>query len=330
MVGVRYSPGAGAGFSGLVTCGSVWACPVCSAKILARRSLEIGAGLLTWEAAGGSLVMGTFTMRHHRGDSVESEWDALQRAWRSVIGSRVWSKWLSRLGSPGLVRVVEVTFGSNGWHVHLHFVLCVDGSASDELVASFGAWVTSKWTRALAAAGFPGSLDRAQDVHRVDSIRAASELGEYLAKSTAYGAADSLGRELMGQWSKDVRSVHSTVPAWWLAEQFGEDGEVELLDLWLEYERASKGRRQCTWTQGLRDVLGIGVESTDEEIAGEVVGDRDLVWITAAGWEAAWRSHLPTCNILQAVEAGGDAGLRAYLDQNGIEYTEVVSSGEAH
>ena len=72
VVGVRYSPGIGAGFSGLVTCGSVWACPVCSAKILARRSLELGAGLLAWEAAGGRLVMGTLTMRHHRGHRLAS------------------------------------------------------------------------------------------------------------------------------------------------------------------------------------------------------------------------------------------------------------------
>ena len=30
-----------AGFSGLATCGSVWACPVCSAKIATRRAEEL-------------------------------------------------------------------------------------------------------------------------------------------------------------------------------------------------------------------------------------------------------------------------------------------------
>src|SRR4051794_3614642 len=60
VVGVRWGGGGtGAGFSGLATCGSVWACPVDSAKIMARRSLEIGAGLLTWENRGGRLLMGT-------------------------------------------------------------------------------------------------------------------------------------------------------------------------------------------------------------------------------------------------------------------------------
>jgi hypothetical protein len=296
---------------------------VCSAKILARRSLEIGVGLLTWENAGGSLVMGTLTMRHHKGHGIVQEWDSLQAAWNSILRSKVWKKWLRRLGSPGLVRVAEVTYGANGWHVHLHFVLCVDSSSSTQLVEAFGSWIAAKWSRGLEAAGMPGALQLGQDVHLVEGIKAASELGEYLAKSTAYGAAESLGRELMGQWSKGARGVHGTAPAWSIAEAFGETGEVEMLDLWHEYERGSKGRRQCTWSRGLRDLLGIGTESTDEEIAEEVQGDADLVQITAAGWESAWRSAAPTSRILQAVEEGGVIGLRAYLDRQGIEYQEV-------
>ncbi|WP_285250871.1 hypothetical protein [Pseudarthrobacter sp. fls2-241-R2A-168] len=32
-----------AGFSGMATCGSTWACPVCSAKIAATRALDLAA-----------------------------------------------------------------------------------------------------------------------------------------------------------------------------------------------------------------------------------------------------------------------------------------------
>jgi hypothetical protein len=324
FVGVRHSPGHGAGFSGLVTCGSVWACPVCSAKILARRSLELGVGLLSWENSGGQLVMGTLTMRHNRGHSLVQEWDALAKSWDSILRSRVWKKWLTRLGSPGLIRVVEVTYGENGWHVHLHFVLLVADSVFADSVDAFGSWVTAKWSRGLEASGMPGALSAGQDVHMVEGVTAASELGEYLAKSTAYGVADSLGRELMGSWSKEARGFHSTVPAWRIAEEFGQTGEAILLDRWSEYERGSKGRRQSTWSRGLRDLLGLNDEKSDEEIAEEVHGDEDLVRITAAGWETAWRSHVPTCRILAAVETGGTAGLRAYLTDNGIEFTEVA------
>ncbi|WP_143510667.1 hypothetical protein [Pseudonocardia sp. Ae717_Ps2] len=42
-----------AGFGGLATCGSVWACPVCSAKISARRSKDLEQ-LINWNADRGA------------------------------------------------------------------------------------------------------------------------------------------------------------------------------------------------------------------------------------------------------------------------------------
>ena len=42
-VGVKFDTASGAGFSGLHTCGSAWACPVCSAKIQQQRASDLGA-----------------------------------------------------------------------------------------------------------------------------------------------------------------------------------------------------------------------------------------------------------------------------------------------
>jgi hypothetical protein len=302
----------------------VHACPVDSAKIMARRSIEIGAGLLTWEGRGGRLVMGTLTMRHHAGHSLATEWDALRDAWTAVGKSRVWRKWLARLGSPGLVRVVEVTYSwDNGWHVHLHFVLLVGGEVQAADVDAFRVWLLAKWARSLAAAGMPGALERGQDVHLVDGVAAAVELGKYLAKSTAYGAAESLGRELMGAWSKSARGGFGTDPAWRLAEDFFATGDRAALDKWHEYERGSKGRRQCTWSRGLRELLALGVEKSDEEIAAEEAGDRDLLRISPAGWAAVLAAPWPPSRILEAAEVGGVGGLRDFLLANGIGFVEA-------
>jgi len=327
-VGVRRGAN-GAGFSGLASCGSVWACPVCSAKILARRSLEIGAGLLTWEGRGGRLVMGTLTMRHHRGHSLAAEFDALLRAWGSVNCSKVWKRWLVRLGSPGLVRVTEVTFGwDNGWHVHLHFVLLVGGEVQAADVESFTAWLVPKWARALEVAGMPGALEQGQDVHLIDGVAAAVELGDYLAKSTAYGAADSLGRELMGVWSKSARGGYGTEPAWRLAEDFGATGDKELLDLWHEYERGSKGRRQMAWSRGLRELLALGSESTDEQLAAEAEGDSDLLLLSGDGWASVLAQPWPASRLLDVLEEGGMPALRALLDEHGIGYLVTEAGRE--
>lgn len=324
FVGVRCA-GETSGFSGLQSCGSVWACPVCSAKIAARRSLELGCGMLSWENSGGRLFMGTLTMRHHKGHRLAQEWDALGRAWKNVIKTRVWKKWLDRLGSPGLVRVVEVTYGDrNGWHVHLHFVLLVAGDQTG-LLQDFRSWLVGKWARAIEAEGFPGALEVGQDVRLVEGVDAAADLGQYLAKSTAYGAAEQLGRELMGSWTKGARGDWSTVPAWRIAEAFQATGEVDYLDLWHEYEKGSKGRRQCTWSRGLRDQLVLDPEKTDEEVAAEEIGTEDLIRLDRFAWKAVLALPWPTSHLLDVVEKKGLEGLKAFLSANGILYTEVGS-----
>lgn len=327
VVGVRYSEGNGAGFSGLTTCGSVWVCPVCSAKILARRSVETGVLLLGWENQGGRLVLGTLTMRHHRGHGLAQEWDALQKAWKSVTSSKVWQKWKARTGSPGFVKVVEISYGQNGWHVHIHFVLLVGPEVVEGDVAELAGWLFPKWQRALDRAGMSGALNLGQDLRLADGLEAAEQFGEYLTKQTAYGTAESLGRELFGSWTKSARSWSRTVSHWSLAEGFFETGDLELLRLWHEVEVASHGRRQFSMAKGLRELMALGPEKSDEEIAQEEAGDRDLVQITRAGWAAVMRASrrgdwLPS-RILEVIEERGVDGLCRWLEAEGIEHMEV-------
>lgn len=320
-VGVRSGSGS-SGFSGLQHCGSVWACPCCSAVVSARRSVEIGCGLLAWERMGGRLLMGTLTMRHHRGHRLASEWDALASAWDSVIRSQVWKRWKDRLGMVGNLRVVEVTDGDNGWHAHLHLVLLIGGDAEAlELVNEFTSWLLSKWARALEKRGFPGALDVGQDVHLVEGIEAAAQVGEYLSKASAYGTSESVGRELLGSWTKGARGTWSTVPAWRLAEQFAATGEADLLDRWHEYEKASKGRRQVTWSRGLRDLLDLDAELSDEAVAAEEVGTVDLLRLDKHAWAMVLAQPWPTSRLLDVLDKRGLSGLRAFLDANGILYT---------
>ena len=65
---VRMTPGSSgsscrAGFAGLATCGSVWACPVCAAKVAAERAGELGAVLTAAGEAGHQVAMVTLTVR---------------------------------------------------------------------------------------------------------------------------------------------------------------------------------------------------------------------------------------------------------------------------
>ncbi|WP_328302132.1 hypothetical protein [Actinomycetospora sp. NBC_00405] len=52
-----------AGYSGLASCGSVWACPQCAAKIATRRADELSKVMRAVDEAGGSAFLLTLPMR---------------------------------------------------------------------------------------------------------------------------------------------------------------------------------------------------------------------------------------------------------------------------
>ena len=65
-IGTIHSTGGVSHFGGVETCGSVWMCPVCAAKVTEGRKEDIDAVLSTHNRAGGVAYMATLTIPHHR------------------------------------------------------------------------------------------------------------------------------------------------------------------------------------------------------------------------------------------------------------------------
>ena len=107
-VEVRRGDGSAA-YAGLVTCGSVWMCPVCSSKIARERAEEL-TRLMEWNTArGGSVALMTLTMRHFRGQRLRELRRALTKAWAHVTASRGWKHARKQAGMDGYVRATEAT-----------------------------------------------------------------------------------------------------------------------------------------------------------------------------------------------------------------------------
>lgn len=302
------------GYAGVCTCGSVWACPVCSSKVMARRALEIGSAVASWQMSGGSVVFLTLTMRHHRGQRLADLWNALSGAWNRVTGGAQWLKDKDQFGIAGWLRVVEVTDGTNGWHVHVHALVFVKGQDVD--VSKLHRRMFGRWERALVRAGLARPLLIAQDAHMVTGPGDAA-LASYFTK--AVDGAHRIGLELTQNQTKQARQRHGTVPTWSLLDEVEATGDV---GRWEEWEQGSKGRRQMTWSKGLRELLGLRREESDDEIASEEVGssDDDLVKITAAGWDDLCRTPADLGRLLDATCKGGLSAARAFLDARGISY----------
>ena len=327
QVGVRRTEDGIVGLAGLATCGSVWVCPVCNAKIMSRRALEIGAAVTTWESRGGRVGFVTMTMRHNAEQSLSLLWDSLAYGWGKVTAGSQWIKDKDRFGIEGWVRVVEVTrTWANGWHVHVHaLVFLAPGKGEDDLQQLHGR-MFGRWSRALQRRGLDAPLMLGQDARLVDGA-ADERIAEYLTKSRD-DATYRIGLEMVHSQSKIARSSFSSMTPWellTLVDEATDEAEfLRALAAWHEWEEGSHGRRQIGWSKGLRDLLGLSVEKTDEEISEEVAGQESdtVVYITRTGWASLTRNPVLIGTMLDTLETLGADALRAFLDTHHIEYED--------
>lgn len=296
-----------AGYAGLTTCGSVWACPECSAKISARRATELDK-LITWNAErGGSVGLLTLTMQHHSGHRLRALRRGLTKAWRHVTGSRGWKEAKKDIGMDGYVRAIEATHGEHGWHLHIHALLIFDGPVSTEMVQVLADEVWACWSTGLAREGFSAIKEHAVDVRVGD--HALERLGKYINKIVF----EAVG----GRWKKG--RAGGRTPFEILANGL-ETGLADDLELWLDWEQGSKGMRQLTWSRGLKGRVGVDVK-TDEEVAAESDSGTTVATLPAR----TWRQVYPVAEqLLAAAEQGGARSVYLWLDARGLPFDAHV------
>jgi hypothetical protein len=275
----------GAGYAGLTTCGSVWACPRCSAQIWARRADELDQGVRAWDASGGKVAMVTLTMRHDATQPLDELWDALSKAWAAASGNyRGARDAIATAGGAGWARVVEATHGANGWHLHVHALMFVDQDADvDELgAAMFAAWASRLVGLGMSA---PIATSGGLDVRTMDLSESAGEVARYVSKAT-YEATAAVVGELAGQHGK--RAGRGNRRPWDVLRELGEHGRDHDAAIWREWEQASKGRRAIGWKRGTRELLRIGPELADEDLADDLAADVEQLELVARIVKTDW------------------------------------------
>ena len=292
-------------FAGLQTCGSVWACPLCSAKVLAGRADELVRVLDAWTERGGRVVMVALTMRHHQGQRLSDLWGGLSEAWRGATGSRAARRALADLA--GWVRRTESTVGANGWHLHVHALLFVPADTTDAEAQALGQTMFAGWLRRLVSLGFgaPVAEDGGLDVKLLDLSEAVGAVADYVAKGTyretPQSSADA-ALELAGPAKRGRRENRATMQ---LLADLARDGLTEDAELWHEWEQASRGRRAFEWSRnGFRAVMLAGAEEhSDEELAAETDhGGERVCELAPAQWSAIARDRRLPVLLLELVE----------------------------
>ncbi len=314
-VSVMQSPGVGrAHFKGLMCCGSVWTCPVCGSKISERRRVELSEALDQHPELTPILV--AFTFAHERGDKLGDLVDFLNDGLRRTRSGRPWGRIRDQFQLVGSVSALEVTWGqTNGWHPHRH-VLFFSTLPADQIdVADLRERLSARFGAMLARRGRYVS-----SIYGVDVRMGPEVAGDYVAKGTGWG----LEHEIAKAGSKKARAGCSP---WELLERY-DGGDAWAGRLFVEYAAAVKGRRQLSWSRGLRDRLGVGAERPDQELAEEEREPAvEVCRLTWAEFKELVRQR-KRAQLLAVADAGRPEWVQGYLVGLGIREPECVGAGE--
>lgn len=326
QVAIKVTAGEGgrsAGYAGLQHCGSVWACPVCSAQIVRQRSELLAEVIRRWHDRGGRAVMVTLTVRHDRQQTLAQVWDAVGKGWAAATTGAAWKDWGDRLGVPSArgghkihyTRVTETTVSnSNGWHVHVHALLFVqDVPGVEATVQQLAADMWRRWDRAVQRAGLSGGSYAQCEAHLITGdLDAAGAVSKYFNKATL---------ELTGGQFKQSRAGHyapfellrALSDHWAGVESQHSEAELRRMLLWWqEWEQTSSGRRQIGWSHGLLDLLHIDRDEwlpTDEQIVDDNQLDGEQVLLLTGD---QWRRVVArggALSLLEAFERSQSAGV---------------------
>lgn len=242
---VRHAAGTGAYLSGVAWCGSTCLCPRCAPVILSRRGQEIDRICRVVHANGGTVLLVTFTCRHHRWDKAADLVPIMTGAFGKVLGGRAWAGDTGKersarleagkpcrgnrgeLGYLGLSRVMGLTWSDvNGHHPHIHGALCFDRQLSEEEIDEFELWLFRRWNDHLKEVTgrtvVPGRGVDVREWHREVAPVTGPDGQETSGTGEGYGPAWyltkighgwSVGAELTGSHVKEAKGPVSMNPA---------------------------------------------------------------------------------------------------------------------
>ena len=305
QVEIRIKDGS-AYYCGLETCGNVWLCPVCSAKIHHRRAAELREALERLGQQGHAATLVTITVPHDLDDKLAMLVDAQRNAWKHITQGAAWQRLKRRLGIAGHMIALEFTWGDDsGWHPHHHVLLVHDQDLDAAAITQLHAHIHSR----LAAACRDHALREPNQLHgvRIDPNVSAIAAGTYIAKGGDWTPAEEMTRG-------DLKTSRtgSRTPLQILADYY-QAGDIRDRDLWREYSRVTKGLAAVRWSRGVHTtILGSATQRTDEQLAAEDVGGNLLASIQSLTWSRVRAARIEH-SLLVAAEFGGLANVNRLL-----------------
>lgn len=275
-----------ASYSGLQTCGSVWACPVCAQKVANKRRLEMQRLIERHLATGGDALMITRTFPHTRFDSLKDSIASFQNAETRFRSGKGYKLPFQEVGFVGSVKALEVTYGKNGWHPHVHEIILTEKKVSPAEHGLLVSKLWPRWQRFCVKVGLPSpSAEHGLTIQKADKAAA------YVSK---WGIEDEMTKGHIKQGKGESCTPFDFLRVGLLSES--QDVLKASGALFREYANAFHGKVQLRFSKGLKALYDIE-EMSDEELAEQVEDDsRYLGDITPNQWklilQVGKRGHL--------------------------------------
>lgn len=262
-------------YSGLMRCGSLWSCPLCSVSISEMRRKELTEAINNNRQKYMRLLI-TYTARHHTGMPLQPTMIAMTNAYRRYKSGRFGMFLREEMGQIGAIRATEITYGRNGWHPHFHELAFFDwdkigrDTKPIELEFAMIQHCAAQWVKCLRTEGLDAIERIAYDV-----TSGGPKVDEYVAKygrlpiEIQWGQASELTRQQSKLASMDGRTPFELLIDY-------ENGCVDAGRLFIEYFHATKGRKQLFWSPGLKEMLGL-TEKTDDEALEDTCENDEII-----------------------------------------------------
>jgi len=303
-----------ASFGGLLQCGSTWLCPVCSNKISERRREELSRAVERWhnQHPDHRVLLVTFTLQHHAGESLAAIMAGLKQARAALVSGRWAADFRAAYQIVGMVRGLEITYGANGWHPHLHCLYFLRKSPD---IIGFEQELSERWRQALASNGRYATWSHGVHVKFSDS-ELASYIAKYGKEPKQWGVSHETTKgpakisQKGGATPFQLLYEYATMPAGPERLRYGR--------LFLTYAAHMKGQRALFWSKGLRQLLALEEELTDEELVkAPELGTSTMAVLGGQAWHHIL-CHDARADVLLAA-GKGKAALARLLQKLGID-----------
>lgn len=200
------SNGENASFFGTTQCHSAWACPRCTAKVMAEKAAKIACLIdaqATWNNEYAFML--TFTLPHENFMSCMEAFQVLMETWRMFNrvakaknskgkSQGAWGEFREKFGIKYMVRVYEATWGdAHGWHPHIHALFWTKPNNFKDLLA-YEDKLTDLWLHCAVQCHAKIVEKMARDAFKVDM--GAKAIQELLRKIDLDSLSTQLREEL--------------------------------------------------------------------------------------------------------------------------------------